>query len=98
MFTAVAGDAGKWSTSTGWEYDAKGAQQWLHANGGAQKCLKAMLLSGAPPHAFTNLVKAACTSPVHEGEGAHVADVPGWDPAEWVTKRGKAGGRKGGGK
>ena len=37
-------------------------------------------------------------TPVHEGEGAHVADVPGWDPAAWVTKRGKAGGRKGGGK
>jgi hypothetical protein len=95
-FTAVAGDAGKWSTTTGWEYDAKGALQWLNANGGGHKCLKAMLLSGAPPHAFTGLVKHACTVAHHETDGSHTADVPGWEASKWVTKRGKASGRKGG--
>ena len=43
---------GVWSAANGWQFNAAGAQAWLQSNGHGDKCLHAMLLSGAPKQAF----------------------------------------------
>lgn len=85
---------GVWSAPNGWQFNAAGAQAWLQSNGHSDKCLHAMLLSGAPKQAFKVQVAKACKrvgKPHQEGGAAHEPPAA-WKPADFVVRRGgKAG-------
>ena len=86
--------SGVWEAPNGWAFNAAGAQAWLQSHGHGDKCLHAMLLSGAPTQAFKVQVAKACKrvgKPHQEGGAAHKPPAD-WKPADFVTRRGgKAG-------